>query len=180
MNNKVHQKCCISLVCLHTESWCTVHTRLKSCTKYLIDLTSKRDINISYGLTRDTIAIINAYKKEESVCYPVALTAAVAHISRRCAWIRIAVPTGAKTNCVPLDSPLSTASCFTANSTVSSAVTRISLKRICYNAMDEEVNAVCTTRTFACACWPAHNFGNQYEDIAPSLIIILFSLRHFI
>jgi len=61
------------------------------------------------------------------------------------------------------------------NSIVSSAVTRISLTRICYNAMDEEVNAVC-------ACWPARNFGNQYEDMVPNLIIILllFSLSHFI
>jgi len=67
------------------------------------------------------------------------------------------------------------------NSIVSSAVTRISLTRICYNAMDEEVNAVCTTRTFTCECWPARNFGNQYDDMAPSLIIILlYSLRHFI
>jgi len=58
------------------------------------------------------------------------------------------------------------------NSIVSSAVTRISLKRIFYNAMDEEVNAVC-------ACWPARNFGNQYKDTVPNNNIIIILIKSF-
>ena len=50
-------------------------------------------------------------------------------------------------------------------STVSSAIKRVSLTRIGYNANDEQENAVCITRTFVYSCWLLRNFSDQCEDI---------------
>jgi len=36
-----------------------------------------------------------------------------------------------------------------------------------YNAIDEEVSALCITRTFAYACWLIRDFSDQSESTAP-------------
>jgi hypothetical protein len=48
--------------------------------------------------------------------------------------------------------------------TASCTITRLSSTRIDYNAIDEQVNAVCTTRNFAYACWLLRDFSDQCED----------------
>jgi hypothetical protein len=49
--------------------------------------------------------------------------------------------------------------------TVSSAIMRVSLTRIGYKAVDEQVNAICTKRTFAYACWVLRDFSSHCEGI---------------
>jgi stage V sporulation protein SpoVS len=49
---------------------------------------------------------------------------------------------------------------------VSYAITRVSLTRIGYNAIDQYVNAVCITRTFASSCWLLRDFSDLFEDIS--------------
>jgi hypothetical protein len=40
---------------------------------------------------------------------------------------------------------------------------RISLTQIGYNTIDELVNSVCITRTFAYMCWLLHDFSDECE-----------------
>lgn len=49
--------------------------------------------------------------------------------------------------------------------TVTSAITHVSLTRTGYNAIDEYVNVVCTTRTSAYSCWLLGDFSDQCEEI---------------
>jgi hypothetical protein len=57
--------------------------------------------------------------------------------------------------------------CF--SSTVSSAITWLSLIRIGYNATEEKVKAIGVKRTVAYACWLLGNFSDYCGDIAPDL-----------
>lgn len=63
------------------------------------------------------------------------------------------------------------------HTTVSSAITRVWLKRIGYIEIDEQANAVCITRTYARACWLLRDFSEQCEDRSsderPNLFLIL-------
>lgn len=49
--------------------------------------------------------------------------------------------------------------------TVSTDITHVSVMRIGYNAIDEEVNAVCITRTYTYAYWFLYNLSHFCEDI---------------
>ena len=50
-------------------------------------------------------------------------------------------------------------------STVSSAIMLVSLTRIGCKVSDEYVDAVCVTRSSACACWLARRFSDRCVDI---------------
>jgi len=52
----------------------------------------------------------------------------------------------------------------TERSTISSAITRVSLKRVGSNATDEEVHAVCTVRACAQVCWLLRDFCDRCEN----------------
>ena len=67
----------------------------------------------------------------------------------------------------PLDFGIGRLICF--SSTAISAITRLSLIRIGYNATEEKLKAAGLTRTVAYACWLLGNFSDHCGDITPNL-----------
>jgi hypothetical protein len=68
--------------------------------------------------------------------------------------------------------------------TVTSAITHVSVTRNGYNAIDEQVNAICTTRTSANSCCLLSDFSDQCEDTRlddrPIFLVWPYFLRDFL
>jgi hypothetical protein len=60
---------------------------------------------------------------------------------------------------------------------LSPTVTGVSLMRICYNAVDEYVNAACMTQTFPYASWLLCELSDKCENMASNFItVVIISL----
>ena len=61
-------------------------------------------------------------------------------------------------------------------SSVSSAITPVSLTWIGYNSIEEYVNPACITRNFTYACWLLRDFSDKFEDVrfddGPNIFLI--------